>query len=456
MRRARIQSAYETVLKGGVWVLLGRGMSVVATVVMTALLARQLSFEEFGAFFVARSLAAGLCIVVMLGWNSALVRFLAESLAAGNFTRARQVVSIACLTVGVSSAASLILLFGPLGESLGSWLHIPHSSAVMPLLAVWMCLSACHQLLGEGLRGCHQQQFANFFAGEMGGPLANAAFCLVLLAAGRGFVPTLVSCLWANVIIQILLLPLAAGLLWQAVRSGGMDENVSAAKGTAVSWIVIASVGLPMMVMHSLSFVVSQGDLWIAAKFCDAENVALFAAARRLTLLVVTPQALANLAVLPIVASLFAQGRIPELQNILQKTAAFASIPAVLAAASLLLCPGLVIGLIFGDDYRVASTATAILVSGHLFLVFAGAASAALTMTGHHRNVLWINCLSAAVLIFVGPAAAQIWGASGIATVVAIAIALQSMFTWVQARQLIGVWTHASWRPFTASSIAAP
>ena len=147
-KRAPILSAYDRVIAGGVWVVLGRGMSIIATVVMNALLARELSHEEFGAFFVARSLGAGLCLVAMLGWNSVLVRFVAESLGTGNVTRARQFVSIGCATLAVSSAVWLTVLFQPWGQSLGDWLQIRHSSEIMPILGVWMCLSAWHHFVG--------------------------------------------------------------------------------------------------------------------------------------------------------------------------------------------------------------------------------------------------------------------------------------------------------------------
>ena len=282
----------------------------------------------------------------------------------------------------------------------------------------------------------------------MGGPIANSAFCLVLLISGKAFVPTLASCIWVNVIIQAVLLPLSAGLLWRALYSRGANDVVRQAAESRVGFIVVFSVGIPLMLMHLLSFLLAQGDLWIAAKYCSIEDRAIFAAARRLTLLVTTPQAMANLAVLPTVAVLFSQGKIMELQNILQRIATFASLFAVLAVAALLVRPDLTVEIIFGADYRPATTITAILVSGHLFLSFAGLSTAALTMTGHHRDVLVITGVSTLMLVTAGPWAARAWGASGIATVAATVVAFQSILTWARTRQIMGVWTHPSWRAF--------
>jgi O-antigen/teichoic acid export membrane protein len=157
---------------------------------------------------------------------------------------------------------------------------------------------------------------------------------------------------------------------------------------------------------------------------------------------------MANLAVLPSIADLYGRGRLLELQLILQRTAAFASVPALLAGVALILWPGLTIGLIFGDQYRMASTTTAILVSGQLTFALAGACGCALTMTGHHHTVLSINCLSAAILLLAGPLAARMWGAPGIASVTAVAIALQSFLSWARARRILGISTHASWGAF--------
>src|SRR5579862_31011 len=71
-------------VKSGMWVLFGRVSGIIAIVILNAMLARQLSYEEFGAFCVLKSVAAALAIAAMLGWNSVLVRFIAERFGLGD------------------------------------------------------------------------------------------------------------------------------------------------------------------------------------------------------------------------------------------------------------------------------------------------------------------------------------------------------------------------------------
>ena len=72
------------------------------------------------------------------------------------------------------------------------------------------------------------------------------------------------------------------------------------------------------MFMHVLSFVINQGDMWIAAATVRPTNRALFAAGARLIHLVATPLVLVSLAVLPSISEFHSQGRRTDLMRMLR------------------------------------------------------------------------------------------------------------------------------------------
>src|SRR5262249_51490926 len=99
----------------------------------------------------------------------------------------------------------------------------------------------------------------------------------------------------------------------------------------------ILQVCLPLLLIQLLSFVAIKADVWIAGA-CVADNeVAYYAAARRLMLLVAMPLQMASATIVPSIAELHAEQKLGQLQRMLQLAAATAVLPAVFALLALLM-----------------------------------------------------------------------------------------------------------------------
>ena len=124
------------ILRGSAWVFAGRMGSIVIGLAINALLARLLSRDGLGGYFVASSMVMIGSTLACLGMNKTVVRLVAGSLAVNRAGRAKDAIRIT-FAVGTASALLLatVLALGP-GRAL-AW-HLFGSSVVadaMPFVA---------------------------------------------------------------------------------------------------------------------------------------------------------------------------------------------------------------------------------------------------------------------------------------------------------------------------------
>ena len=115
----------QRLLSGSAWTLTGKAASVLAALIVNALLARLLSPQDFGAYFLAFSMVYLGATVGALGLNQLVVRFVAESMGLGQFGRVRCYGSTG---VAVATAAGLglqnILMWLGARAATGMWTHV--------------------------------------------------------------------------------------------------------------------------------------------------------------------------------------------------------------------------------------------------------------------------------------------------------------------------------------------
>jgi O-antigen/teichoic acid export membrane protein len=205
------------------------------------------------------------------------------------------------------------------------------------------------------------------------------------------------------------------------------------------------------MMAQVLTFASSQASIWIAGISCSHDQLALFGAAGRLAMVVTLPLDMIGLAVISTISELHAQGRLAELQRVLQLTAGAAAIVALLAFTAMLILPATILDVTFGPFYRNAATVLLILGAGQLVSSMTGSCGYTLTMTGHHNWNLSVNLVATVLLIAIGPLAAAHFGIAALALVSATILAFKNVVLLLLVRKLIGVWTHA--RPAQAATL---
>jgi O-antigen/teichoic acid export membrane protein len=425
----------QRLLSGSAWALTGKAASVFAALIVNALLARLLSPQDFGAYFLALSMVYLGATVGALGLNELVVRSVAESTGLGQFGRVRRVVSLT-FRLGVLGALGVGIAYLSVGHVVGEDLFgAPSLASVTGLVAGWIVVMVVQMLLAEVFRGFNDLRLASIFGGSSSSILL--AFCLILLwlLAEQATLPVVVLLALGSSAASTLL---AGWLLRRKVATlpwGGAEDKTGHGQILRAAW--------PFLVT-SLSFsALTQADIWILGAFRPQEDVAIYGAAARMVILLPMPAMIVHLVVMPLVAEMYAQGRRTELERILRSMATLGSIPASLVLATFVLLGGPILGLVYGDYYRTGTTVLALLSLGQLVNVWTGCCTTTLMMTGHQLAMMTITMVCGsltivAILLVVGP-----YGSTGVAVATAAGLGLQSILMWLGARAATGMWTHA-------------
>jgi O-antigen/teichoic acid export membrane protein len=419
-------------LKGGAWALGGKALGAVFALAMNALLARLLSLEQLGAFFLVSSVVLVSAIVAQAGLAPTVVRLVAESIGLGQPARARAA-AIKALVIGTIGAVSMAVIFA---AGAGEWIAIAmFRSAVMGgavvIAAIWIVPLAVQGILGEAFRGFNDIRSATIFGG-----LFTSALFTVLLAA-----------LWLTEssvgVAEVVTLAIAACVTSVAAGLVMLGRIVSTLpRGGKVAALDALSIAIPLLVTNVMGVVLTQADLWIVGVFRTENDVAIYGAASRVAALVIMPLWITNSVVAPLIAHYFAQERKQELQRLLRTTAMWAGYTATAITLVFVTLGEELLAVLFGPSFRTGTLILILLSLGQLANVLTGACGMTLVMTGHQQVVMWIAIIFGTSLLITAIGVAPAFGVVGVAAVVAVFNALQNVATLIVARKLVGVWTH--------------
>jgi O-antigen/teichoic acid export membrane protein len=428
-------------LSGGTWALSGRVALVFTGLATNALLARLLTPAELGAYFLAFSMVGILASLGALGLKHAVVRFVAESVGLRQYERARRSIKIALVygSLGAVAVSLTYLFFG--GRLASSLFNSPALAAVAGVTSGWILISALQALLVETFRGFHDIRITITLGGVAdgngvltGGVLSLSLLVLFLFRGEAGLAVVMLLGIVSGGVSTLL----AALLLRRRVVSlpqSSSDEKL---------WVgEMMNVAVPLMVTNLSIFALGQASIWVVGALLGPQEVALYGAAFRLMRYVAVPLQIANMVAPPLIAELYAQGRIEQLQRTVRAVATTAAIPAILPLAAFILFGGPIMGLIFGGYYREASVPLALLSLGQIVSVWAGSCEQALMMTGHQTTMMAIVVITGLFMVLGGIWAAQHYGIAGVAGVVAGGLVLRNIVTLLIVRRKVGVWTHA-------------
>jgi len=437
---------------GAAWVIFGRSLGIGVTMLVNIALARWLTPEEFGSFLLLSSVLALATLLAMLGLDAAIVRFVPESLGKGDVARARHamtlVLGMATVTIsGVAALAALVLAYFD-----ATLLGLPAVPGLVPMAVTGLVLLAVIQLSAEACRSLHELRLASLFSGgQTGGLLSNILFLTLIAAAMVLGKPSFMTAVALNLVAMCVSLPFALFALSRAAREclGTIEPRRTSSTLTVRQLLAFS---LPMLLIQLLTFATAQGDLWIAGICCPHDQLALYGASRRLTLLVTMPLQMLNLTVISSIAELYGQGRHRDLERLLRGAASLAAWPSLGVIALLIVAGGPIMEMLFGPYFRQAALPLGILAVGQLFLVCAGSSSCVLAMTGHQMGSLFVNLATALALVTIGTLAARHFGIVGLAVTSTGIITAQSISLWLLAKKFAGVWTHPALRPSLPSN----
>lgn len=418
-------------LRGSIGAVGGKGVAIVSSLGINAMLARLLEPHELGAFFLIQSVASGGAILALLGIRNIVVRVVAESMGRDMGARARAAVwkGIALVSVGIVVVSSL-WLFG-----VGHWVAIsgfnsPTMDASMLATVCLLAMLAMQFIVSESFRGFHHIGMAQSFGGVISNVIILAVFLGVwlmnesLTASGAIWLFTLG--LGVNVSVGLYFIHrIADGL------SGG--EPVGVGRLLREAW--------PLWVANVVFFVLQQADLWIAGVFFSEADVALYGAAVRIAWMMALPLTVINLVVPPLIAELH-QREPQELERMLRATAGVASLGAGILLVAFVFFGREFLGVIFGPFYADSAPILAVLAVGGMVSTLVGSCSMVLVMTGRQVSMMYATLAGCIVVVVGGWWAAPRHGPLGLAIAAGLGMAFQNVLMFILAKRQSGLWTH--------------
>jgi O-antigen/teichoic acid export membrane protein len=437
-------------LSGSTWALGGKIGAATIGIVTNGVLARLLTKQEFGVYFLAFSIISLGAVIGSLGLPKTVLRFVAENMTLGQPGRAQRAIYTA-LGLGALGALCISLAYLLIvGDLVSRYLF--HSSALVAIIGLtagWMAISAMQEIIAETFRGFHDIRMATLFGGlATGGKSAGLIMrvmllaCLALLLATVGHTD-LRTVMLASVGAGAASSLLAALFLHKRISSlgtQGMENPISAGDELRDAF--------PILIISLTSFILlSAADIWILAIFRSDAEVAVYGAAARLVALIAMPLLLTNLVLPPIIAEMYAQGRTAKLESTLRSFSTLSGVPSLLVLVVFMLLGGPILGVVYGSGYQNAAMVLVLLSAGKLAAVWAGSCGAVLQFTGHQRSMLRVNLLTSPLFVIGALLVVRDYGPIGIASMTAAITVLQNAALVLVAKRKTGMWTHVSLSP---------
>lgn len=422
-------------LQGGTWAFLGKTLTAIMGLTLSALLARLLSPEEMGGYFLALNVATLCSIFGTCGLENTMVRFVSEAMGMDDPGGASTIIRKGFTIVMISVLLLALIIFFGFGQYLAKYVFQSQVlSTVIGFVAVWLVLLSFQVLFGASFRA-----FYNIRSSVLYGGLLTAILTVFLLSIYRLFFTT-------ASLKQLLSLVLAAGLINLLLAMMGLRKYQKAlgrAANKEVSYVGLFEHSWPLLLNGLTGYVTMQSGIWILAAFQPDEEIALYGAATRLVLLVGMALAIVNAVLPPLIARLNVQGEKQKLEQILRTMSTLAVFPSFIVLAVFMFYGEAVLDLVFGTYYRSAAHILAIISMGQATNVFVGSCGFTLIMTGHRKAMMIISIVSSTVMIICSLLMVQGYAAIGVALGMTIGIMLQQFLMLIYCHRLCGVWTHA-------------
>jgi O-antigen/teichoic acid export membrane protein len=417
-------------------------------IVTNALLARMLSPQEFGAYFLALSIVSLGAVVGSFGLPKTAVRLVAENMGLERSGRARRVIyTVLGLGVVGTLAASLTYLL-VIGDLIGKYLfHSPLLVGVTGLIAGWIAISIVQEITAETFRGFHDIRWATLLGGLATGGKSGGLIMRILLLG-------LVALIWVKSgetdLQTVMLVCIGSGsvsvllsgwLLWGKVSSLGSKV----AEEEPVSPKEVLDDAIPFLVIALTAFVLLSSDIWILGVLGTNEEVAVYGAASRLVTFVAMPLLIVNLVLPPIVAEMYAQGKTARLERTLRTFSTLAGVPSLLVLVGFMLLGGPIMGLVYGKPIYQSGTAVLVLLilsAAKLVAVWSGSCGLVLQFTGHQTSMLRVSLLTSPLFFVVAILATWRYGPVGVASAAALTTTVQNVIMVLLAKRKTGMWTH--------------
>ncbi|MGI8433627.1 MAG: lipopolysaccharide biosynthesis protein [Nocardioidaceae bacterium] len=308
-------------------------------------------------------------------------------------------------------------------------------------MGVLVYLGGQQKLWANFLRGLGHVRFASLLEGRSGGAIASAGqgvlVGMVLLLRPEWGLPGALGAMALGLALPVLVAWRTVHRIWRhADGSGPILQDM------------LAVVRRYWRFASNLlgGYLNSTVEIWLAALVLTGAGLSQFSAAQRLSVLLAVPLISLGVVFSPVVSRLVGQDD-QRLERLLRTGATMAASITAVVWIPMLVVPGRLLGLIFGEEFSQGAPILVLLTVGSFANVLSGMCGTALTMSRHESVVATVQWVAVVLRVALGAVAALAFGAIGLgASAAVVTIGLYATL-WIATRRRLGMWTHPTLRP---------
>lgn len=423
---------FRELFKGSSIAFAFRIVSALASYVFFYFLARFYGPEGTGVFTTSWTILMISSVVGKMGFDTSIVRFMAESSSTRGYYRMRMIyrISLRIVLVSASIVSVVLILFSQKFTDLfydsieERWIVVLVALAVIPYSI--MSFNA------ETLKGLKKilhfsiHQNVTIYFGS-----------LLLMAAFHFFYGSVESAIIALLASMLILMCTSFYTLRSFLRHYP-DHDSHYSQDIPKSSKIIGTT-LPMMLTNSLFLVMNWTDVMMLAAMTDDAAVGIYNIALKIAALSSIVLIAVNSIAMPKYAELFKVNKVRFKQVV--KAVSFLSFTISLPIfIVVILFPDFVIGL-FGEGFTKGGHAMVILSASQLFSAFSGSTVVLLNMIGKERTTVYVLGFSVIVNLILNYFLIPLYGLNGAAYATAFSTVLLNGLAVVKIYQYVGFLT---------------
>ena len=398
-----------------------RALGALSAFLMSVIVARTLTIEEAGYFFMLFTLVSVMIPFNQLGSSIASLRFIGKAHSEDDSLEVDSIANTTTMVVMFVSVFSALILWLSSDFVASSIWHKP---AMVPLLeagSVIIVFSSLCMLIAHHFQAV-QKTLVSALIMSVIIPMSLSAWVFVSEPESAHEVVIFFQ------VVSIITL-LVSLILWRVL--------VGKRRLAFYDLKPLLSSCFPIWLVSIMAILTTWGGQFIAGIWVSSAEVAVFAVAQRTALLVSFILIAVNMVLSPRFAALYASGHIGELHQLASKATRWMSFIAIPVAIIVFLKNELIMSL-FGLNFRDGGGLLCILAGAQLVNVVTGLVAQLLNMSGHELDMLRVTSISFPISIFLGFILTPIYGITGTAIATAIGVSAQNIGALYMVKKRLG------------------
>lgn len=405
-RRGRPPSDLITVSRGAATSLLGTGLGTVAGLLVTMLLTRTLGADGYGSIALALSIAVLIESVGNVGLSNGSARMMAMARAEDDEARALRLLKASILAgtaTGLVGTAVMVVVAasGVVGSS---------ASIVLTITAPLVVVTGLRAAIYGALRA--YRDLRAVFVLSVVVPVMDIVVVGALVASGvrdiRAFAGAFVAVACCELVVAI-------GLLSNRRTIGPLFDT------SRIDLRALIAFSLPLVVTQVFYFSIRSVDVLLLGLVRSPEAAGLYSPVMRLAESATKVLSAFPLLFVPIATAYVARKQTGELRDLyvsVTKWAYLVGFPLILV---MVVSPGPVLGLLFGERYEGLGTVARILALGYWVVLVTGLNGVTLSAIGAMKDMAIASGIGLALTLGVGVVLVRWLGPAGAAATNTIA-----------------------------------